>query len=216
MKLPFTVEQFLQVFKNYNNAIFPMQIVFYLLALTIIFLSIKKSKGTDKIINSIIAFFWLWMGIIYHMIFFTTINKAAYLFGGFFIIQAMLFFYYGVIKQRLSYSFTQNIFGILGLLLIIFALVVYPLLGYVYGHMYPLAPTFGAPCPTTIFTFGVFLLSETKLVKIVLIIPFLWSLLGFSAATNLGIKEDTALLIAGFLTTAILLFRKPNVQTVQS
>jgi hypothetical protein len=216
MRLPFTIEQFLQVFKNYNKAIFPMQIVFYLLALTIIFLSIKKIKSADKIINSILVFFWLWMGIVYHMVFFTTINKAAYLFGGFFIIQAILFFYYGGIKQRLSYHFTQNIFGILGLLLIIFALVIYPLLGYVYEHIYPSAPTLGAPCPTAIFTFGVFLLSERKLAKIILIIPFLWSLLGFSAATSLGIKEDTALLIAGFLTTGILLFRKPNVQTVQS
>jgi hypothetical protein len=95
MRLPFTIEQFLQVFKNYNKAIFPMQIVFYLLALTIIFLSIKKIKSADKIINSILVFFWLWMGIVYHMVFFATINKAAYLFGVFFIIQAILFFYYG-------------------------------------------------------------------------------------------------------------------------
>ena len=216
MKLPFTIEQFLQVFRNYNKAIFPMQIVFYLLAFAIIFLAIKKIKNADKIISSILTFFWLWMGIVYHMLFFATINKAAYLFGSFFIIQAILFFYYGVIKQRLSYQFTQSIFGVLGLLLIIFGLFVYPLLGYIYGHIYPSAPTFGAPCPTTIFTFGVLLLSERKLEKTVLIIPFLWSLLGFSAATTLGIKEDTALLIAGFLTTAILLFRKQNVQTVQS
>lgn len=191
-----------------------MQILFYLLALTIVFLSIKKIRGADKIINSILAFLWLWMGIVYHLLFFSTINKAAFLFGGFFIVQAILFFYYGVIRQKLRYHFTKNTIGMLGILVIIFALAVYPLLGYLYGHVYPSAPTFGVPCPTTILTFGVLLLSEGKFAKIVLIIPFLWSLLGFSAATNLGIKEDMALLVAGFLATSILLVRRQNIKAL--
>jgi hypothetical protein len=37
-------------------------------------------------------------------------------------------------------------------------MVVYPLLGIRFGHSYPRAPLFGvAPCPTTIFTFGLLL-----------------------------------------------------------
>ena len=83
MDLPFTVEQFLQVFRNYNQSIFPLQIFFYLLAVTIIFCSVKRIAGADKIVNSILTFLWLWMGIVYHLLFFTTINKAAYLFGSF-------------------------------------------------------------------------------------------------------------------------------------
>jgi hypothetical protein len=208
MKLPFTIEQFLQVFRNYNTAIFPLQVLFYLLALVVIALSIKKIRSADKFINIILAFFWLWMGVVYHLVFFATINKAAYLFGGLFIIQSVLFFYYGFINPKLKYHFTQNAMGVTGLILVIFALVVYPLLGYVYGHIYPAAPTFGLPCPVSVFSFGVLLWSERKFPKIVLIIPFLWSLLGFSAATTLGIKEDTGLIVAGILATAILLLRK--------
>jgi hypothetical protein len=211
MKLPFTIEQFLQLFRNYNTAIFPLQILFYLLALAVVVLSIKKIRSADKIINVILAFFWLWMGVVYHLVFFATINKAAYLFGGLFIIQSVLFFYYGVINEKLKYHFTRNAMGVTGLILVIFALVVYPLLGYVYGHVYPAAPTFGLPCPVTIFSFGVLLWSERKFPKIVLVIPFLWSLLGFSAATTLGIKEDTGLIVAGILATAILMLRKQGV-----
>ena len=81
MKLPFTIEQFLGVFKSYNETIFPLQIFFYLMAGTIVFLSLKTSAWSDKIINSILAFFWLWMGIAYHILFFSTINKSAYLFS---------------------------------------------------------------------------------------------------------------------------------------
>jgi hypothetical protein len=214
MKFPFTVEQFLQVFKTYNQSVFPLQIIFYFLAILIIFMAAKRIKGADKLINLILSFFWLWMGIVYHLIFFSAINKAAYLFGSLFIVQGILFFYLGVIKQKLNYEFLQNKWGVLGLVLMLFALFIYPLLGYLFGHGYPLSPTFGVPCPTTIFSFGIFLWSTGGFPKVLLIIPFLWSLLGFSAATTLGIKEDTALLVAGFLTTAILMFRKRQLQTV--
>jgi hypothetical protein len=208
MNLPFTVEQFLQVFKNYNQSIFPLQIFFYLLAVTIIFCSIKRIAGADKIVNSILTFLWLWMGIVYHLLFFTTINNAAYLFGSFFIVQGMLLFYYGVIKGKLTYRFKQDTVGITGVILVTFALLVYPLLGYLFGHVYPEAPTFGVPCPTTIFTFGVLLWSDRKVPKLLLVIPFFWSLIGLSAATILGVREDMALLVASFTTTGILLFRK--------
>jgi Family of unknown function (DUF6064) len=208
MDLPFTVEQFLQVFKNYNQSIFPLQIFFYILAVTIIFCSIKRIAGADKIVNSILTFLWLWMGIVYHLLFFTTINKAAYQFGSFFIVQGMLFFYYGVIKGKLTYSFKQDTIGITGVILVTFALLVYPLLGFLFGHVYPAAPTFGVPCPTTIFTFGILLWCDRKMPKLLLVIPFLWSLIGLSAATILGVREDMALLVASFTTTGILLFRK--------
>jgi hypothetical protein len=211
MDLPFTVEQFLQVFKNYNQSIFPLQIFFYILAVTIIFCSIKRIAGADKIVNSILTFLWLRMGIVYHLLFFTTINNAAYLFGSFFIVQGMLLFYYGVIKGKLTYRFKQDTVGITGVILVTFALLVYPLLGYLFGHVYPEAPTFGVPCPTTIFTFGVLLWSDRKIPKLLLVIPFLWSLLGLSAATILGVREDMALLVASFTTTGILLFRKHKV-----
>ena len=212
MKLPFTIEQFLQVFKHYNQSVFPLQIIFYLLALAIVFLAVKKIAASDTIINSIISFLWLWMGVVYHLLFFTAINQAAYLFGGIFIVQGILVLYYGLIRKKLTYQFNPDGSGLTGLALIIYALIIYPLLGYFAGHSYPASPTFGVPCPTTIFTFGIFLWSSKKLPWVVLIIPFLWSILGFSAAFNLGIWEDTGLVLAGVLSTGVLLLRKNQQQ----
>ncbi|SHE33934.1 DUF6064 family protein [Flavisolibacter ginsengisoli] len=215
MKLPFTVEQFLGVFKTYNESIFPLQMLFYLLAGAIVFLSVKTSVWSDKVINSILAFFWVWMGIAYHILFFSTINKAAYLFGILFIIQGLLFFYYGVLKQRIRYKVKQNKPGMMGTTLVIFALIIYPALGYLFGHVYPSTPVFGVPCPTTIFSFGILLWSDKKVPVIILIIPFSWSLVGFFAATVLGMREDFALVLAGLLATALLLFGKQGVQTAK-
>ena len=79
MNLPFTVEQFLDVFGIYNQAVWPMQIFLYVFALIAIVLAIKKFNNSDRIISIILAFFWLWIGIVYHFVFFSSINKSIFL-----------------------------------------------------------------------------------------------------------------------------------------
>jgi len=206
MKIPFTIEQFLEVFKNYNLSVWPLQIIFYLLALIAILLSLKKVRQSDKIIPAILAFFWIWMGIVYHIINFTAINTAAYIFGAAFIFQGILFLYIGFIKQKISFQFHSDIYGIAGSIFIFFALILYPVLGYLQGHRYPSSPTFGLPCPTTIFTFGILLWTDKKFPMALPIVPVIWSVIGFSAAFALGIKEDIGLLISGLLFTFLIVF----------
>ena len=207
MKLPFTLSQFLEVFKNYNEAVFPMQFIFYLISAVVIFLVIKPNTISDKIISIILSFLWLWMGIAYHLIFFKIINKAAYLFGGFFIIQGILFLVFGVFQNKFSFNFEKDKYGITGMALIVFALMIYPVLGYFLGHIYPSSPTFGLPCPTTIFTFGILLLNTKKCPVSILIIPFIWSIIGLMAAFQFGILEDTGLSVASLVAMSLLIFR---------
>ncbi len=207
MKAPFTIEQFLHVFRNYNEAIFPIQLIFYLIGAIVIYIVIKPHPLSGKIISGILSFFWLWMGIVYHIVFFSTINKAAYIFGAFFIIQGILFLIFGVVRNKLSFQFQKDTYGITGLILIVFALIIYPVLGYFFGHVYPSSPTFSLPCPTTIFTFGLLLLNIKKRPISLLIIPFIWSIIGFMAALQFGIFEDTGLLVAGIVTFSLLIFR---------
>lgn len=115
--------------------------------------------------------------------------------------------YYGVLKKSLLFRFRSDRYGFTGGALIVYALLVYPLLGYFLGHIFPASPTFGLPCPTTIFTFGMLLLTEKRLPPAVMIIPFLWSFVGFTAALKLGIKEDIGLLVAGLSAGALLVMR---------
>ncbi|HXV99120.1 MAG TPA: DUF6064 family protein, partial [Anaerolineae bacterium] len=157
MNLPFTPEQFFNVFAQYNLAVWPLQIVIYLLAITALLLSVKKTRYSDRIISAILAFFWLWIGIAYHLTFFTSINQGAYLFAGLFIGQGILFFVTGVWHQKISFKPHLNVYSIAGAVFILYGLLIYPILGYFLGHTYPQSPTFGLPCPTTIFTFGLLL-----------------------------------------------------------
>jgi len=96
------------------------------LAVFSVFLIIKKFSFADKFINSVLTFLWLWMGIVYHIIFFSKINPAANIFGIIFILQGILFFYFGVIRGHLTYTFSNSYSSIAGFIFILFALFIYP------------------------------------------------------------------------------------------
>jgi Family of unknown function (DUF6064) len=211
MHFPFTTDQFLNVFKSYNDDIFPLQVVFYLTGFFIVFLLFKTAKIRDKIITALLSFFWIWMGIVYQMIFFSKINNAAYTFGILFIIQGFVFFIYGNIRERVVFQFNGSIYNYAGIFFILYALIIYPVLGYIFGHRYPYSPTFGLPCPTTIFTFGVLLFLKNKISVWILIIPFMWSIIGFGAALNLSIYEDFGLLVAGLSGLYLLIMHNRKV-----
>lgn len=195
--MPFTSEQFFQVFEKYNQAIFPMQFALVWAAAAAVILAIRRRAFSDQIIAGLLAFLWLWTGVVYHLIFFAEINPAANLFGVVFIVQGLLFFHQGVLKERLSFRFESDFFGILGAILTVYALVFYPVAGAAMGRYFPAAPTFGAPCPMVIFTFGLLLWTNKNLAPSLLIIPILWGIVGSSAAVAFGVKEDFGLSLAG-------------------
>ena len=210
MNLPFTVEQFMKVFESYNQAIWPMQILAYILGLIALYILLRKVSIANRAVSAILAIFWLWMGVAYHIGYFSEINKVANIFGALFIIQSILFIVFGVIKQRIVFDYKLDKNTVVGGLFIAYALVIYSLIGIILGHTYPRAPIFGvAPCPTAIFTFGLFLYTK-KLPKSVLIIPLLWSIIGFVAALKLGIREDIGLLLAGLISTTMIVLRDRN------
>ncbi|HET9487780.1 MAG TPA: DUF6064 family protein [Chryseosolibacter sp.] len=210
MKIPFTTNEFLQVFERYNENIWPLQVMFYALAVYACMSIVRKASHTSSIVFAVLAFFWIWMGVVYHLLFFSQINKAANIFGILFIAQGLMFLYHGTYRQSIKLKAARDVSGVLGFVLVLYALIGYPLFGMLTGHVYPAAPTFGVPCPTTIFTFGVLLFAQERIQWYVVIIPFLWSLLGFSAAINLSVPQDYGLVIAGVVSTIIVVFAKPK------
>lgn len=205
--MPFTTEQFFQVFEKYNQTVFPMQFLLILVAIAAISLAVSPKPFANKTISGLLGFLWLWAGVVYHLIFFAKISPPAYLFGASFIVQGLLFLYEGVARNRLSFRASRKFHGILGAMFIVYALAIYPLIGFALGRIYPALQTFGVPCPTTIFTFGLLLWTDKKVPLSLLIIPVLWSIVGTSAALNFGIKEDFGLLVAGTLGTASIIRR---------
>ena len=205
MDLPFSIKQFLDVFGLYNTSVWPAQYFLILLAIVSIFFSAYKTKSSSIIISSSLAILWLWIGIVYQFIFFSPINKAANFFAVLFILQSLLFFYFGVIKNNLNFLYKNKVQIVISILLFLYALIFYPLLGVAFGHSYPRFPTFGLPCPTTIFTIGLLLLIEAKIKRWLIIIPVIWSFIGFTAALKLGILQDIGLLVSAIVVLSYIL-----------
>ncbi|MDZ4840639.1 MAG: DUF6064 family protein [Hyphomicrobium aestuarii] len=207
MNAPFTIEQFLGVFVVYNAAIWPAQIVAYGLGFVAIAALWLESPLANRVILSILAFMWAWNGIGYHFLFFSSINPAAQVFAAFFLLQALLLVASAVAAQNISFHMGRNLRSISGAAFIIYAMLIYPILGIWAGHGLMAGPMFGvAPCPTTIFTIGILLLARGRWVVWLSVIPFLWSLIGLAAALQLGIPEDLAMPIGGIVLVSVLTF----------
>ena len=119
--------------------------------------------------------------------------------------QAVLLLWLGLASIRVTFRVVWSGSSLVGAILILYAMMIYPVLNYAFGHSYPKMPVFGvAPCPVTIFTFGMLLWMKEKVPLHVVAIPFLWSLVGASAAIHLGIVEDYGLLVAGLLGSVLI------------
>ena len=213
MQLPFTVEQFLKVFETYNDSIWPFQIVLYLLAFIAVTVIMMKTKNSGKVAMSILVMLWAWMGLVYHIFYFSAINRAALVFGILFLIQSLIFFHFGVTGDRIQLKSNSRLPGIAALAFVAYALVLYPFISHSTGHTYPGTPTFGVPCPTTIFTFGILLYCVNRIPWYVMLIPYLWTVVGFSAALNLSMHEDFGLVVAGAVFWGIRHFSNPTATT---
>jgi hypothetical protein len=198
MTMPFTVEQFLGVFVAYNARIWPYQIVFLMLGLVSVVALWREWLRSERIIPAILALMWAMNGIGYHFLFFATINPVATLFVVFFGIQAVLFAITALLVTNMRFEIGRDFRTLFGTGFITYAMIIYPLVGIWAGHGLMKGPMFGvAPCPTTIFTIGVLLMARGRWVAWLAIIPFLWSLVGILAVTQLEMLEDFVLPIAG-------------------
>jgi uncharacterized protein DUF6064 len=202
MQLPFTHDQFLDVFGAYNRALWPAAILTWLLTAAAIVALYRRGPRASRVVAAVLAFHWGWAGIAYHLAFFRSINPAATLFGAVFVLQAALFLWRGVLGSQLSFQPTSSFWGRLGGALITYSLL-YPALGLALGLAYPRFPSFGVPCPTAILTVGLLLLAPRREARRLCAIPVLWAAVGGSAAVLLNIRADFALVVAGLL---LLLF----------
>jgi hypothetical protein len=91
MTLPFSRDQFFNVFGSYNEALWPFVIALWLASLAALVYFVRGRQGRRRFINFLLVTHWLWAAMAYHIAFFSKINPAAWFFGALFLIQASLF-----------------------------------------------------------------------------------------------------------------------------
>jgi hypothetical protein len=197
MSPPFSREAFFEVFAAYNQQLWPFAGCLWVVTAYALADVVGATGPRSRFTASLLAFLWAWAAIAYHAAFFSRINPAAWIFSGLFLAEAAMLGWYGIVRDRLRFSSEVRAPMILGGGLVIYGLG-YPAIAWAEGHVYPAAPTFGVPCPTTILTIG-FLLMSTGNVAGLMWIPIVWAAIGGSAAFSLGVRADVMLPLAGVL-----------------
>jgi hypothetical protein len=214
MRLPFSVDQFFEVIRRYNESVWPAQVLLLLVGLAAIVVLALKRPWSGVAISGILALLWAWIGLVYHLAFFTSINPLAYVFGALSLVGAGAFVWLGVVRRELNFAVRRDARSVVGLVLMAFALLIYPAWSTLAGHAYPNLPTFGLPCPTTIFTIGMLAMALEGKARIALVVPILWSLVGGQAAFLLDVPPDLGLLAAGLIALGLALQTRKASETV--
>jgi len=211
VNLPFTTDEFFGVFARYNEAVWPMQMVLLALAGTAALLAATRWRWAGAVVSAVLAFLWCWLAIAYHISFFTDINPLAWGFALVSLMGAGTFLWFGTIRRQLVFGGVTLWRAVAGSLLIAFSLARYPVWSYQAGHPYPYLPTFGLPCPTTLFTVGILAFMKRPYPRSILVVPVFWSLIGSVAAFQLDVVQDMAL-IGSAAVGAVLMARSHPVQ----
>jgi hypothetical protein len=206
VELPFSNDQFFGVFGLYNRAFVVVVVVLWLASIGTLAFVVRDPVRRSRTLSLFLGVLWLWNAVAYHALFFTRINRAAWLFAASFAIQALIFFRAAAGKRIEYFSSTGWRRGV-GLGLVAYALA-YPFLTIALGHSYPETPTFGVPCPTAILTIGVLVSAGGPVPFSLAMVPAVWGFVGGSAAALLEVPTDYVLLGAGLLLTAIMVAQR--------
>ena len=201
-------ELFFKFMAEYNNAVWPAQIIFYALSIFFIFTSINTKNISNKINVLILSSLWVWNGAVTLLIYFTNFHAQYYLWGVVWVLQGLWICYCGIHKKQFYFIIKKDLYSIIGLIFIFYALIVYPLIGAWLGHPFPKGPLFGAaPCPTVIFTFSVFLFSENRVNPYLMYFPLLWALMSLYPIIGMGVYADIGEIVAAMVAFILIIIR---------
>ena len=215
MALPFTVEEFYGVFRDYNTAVWPAQWFLVALAIAALAAVLSPRPWSGVAVSAFLGVLWAWIALAYHLAFFAHISPAAYAFAALSAAGAAVFVWQGVVRRRLTFRWASGPKAMAGVTLIVFALVVYPVWSAYAGHPYPATPTFGLPCPTTLFTIGLLCFAVPPTPRSPLFVPLLWCLVGAQAAFLLGVQPDLGLIAAAVVGMGLLATARRRPRTSQ-
>jgi len=207
-----TGEQLLEAVATYNQAIWPMQIIGYVLALITVVLAFKKTVWASRINFAVLTFFWLWVALMYWLPSARPAFPIGYAFLVLYLIEGVLFLIQAV-KGKLTFGTYNKGHTIGGLTMILYTMIGYPLLAIFLDHPYPQASLIGlTPCPLTLFTFGLLLLTRSAVPIILLIIPLFWGLSGV-LWISIGMWEDIGMVLGSLIVLVLILRRNKNLKT---
>ncbi len=168
--VPYSKEVLDSVIYEYQEFFWPIQFIFIFLALWVLYAIWKNENQNNKFIISILSFFWIWIAVVYEMNYYLFINWFGFYIACFFILQALLLLWFGLIKKELV--FVKNRASLIAA----FSLIVfYPIIQILSGmHYFEISIIGILPDITVVFSLILLFMNTQKRIFGLFIIPIIW------------------------------------------
>jgi hypothetical protein len=198
--LLFSPRTYYRLIERHNEALWPGQIVTIGLGLVIAGLLRRPAPWQGRAVSAILAALWSWVAWTFLWQRYATINWAVTYLVWLFAIEVLVLAWIGVARGRLRFGWRQDAAGILGMVLLILSLLLYPALAPLLCRGWRQAEVFGiAPDPTVIATLSLLLLAEGPPHWGLMAAPVLWCLVSGATLLAMGSPEASVLLSAALL-----------------
>jgi hypothetical protein len=190
--LLFSPRVYWRMFELHNAAVWPLHVVALLLGAAILVWVVRPRPWSDRAIAVILGVAWIWVGWAFLWNRYSGINWAVAYVVPAFAAEALLLIWIGGLAGRLHFRARRTTSGVVGLVLILYALILHPFVAKLAGRSFAAAEVFGiAPDPTAIATLGLLAVASVSgPVWPLLVVPLAWCLV--SGATLYALRTPEA------------------------
>jgi len=205
--LLFSPRTYYRLFELYNAALWPAHLLAAVAGLVILACMLREGRGW-RAACALLGACWLWVGWVFLLDRYATINWAAAWFAGLFVVQAILLVLAGAAGGSSGEMSRSR--GAAAITLLVFALAVYPSIGIAVGRPWTQAEVFAmAPDPTALGTLGFALLAPTAGRRwLLLAIPLLWCAISGATLWTMEAPEAPVLPAAGLVALIVAASRR--------
>ena len=202
--LMFAPRTYYRLFELYNAAVWPGQGIALALGL-LLALAVKRPRAAATSARAaclLLAAGWLWVAWAFHWQRYATINTAATWFAVAFAVEGLLWTLAAASGARWPPRRRLDGRTKVGLGLLLFALLVQPMTGLLFGRPWQQAGLFGlVPDPTAIGTLGLLLLlpAGARFVWLLWPVPLAWCLVSGATLWTMQAPEALLMPVAGVL-----------------
>jgi len=202
--LLFSPRTYYRMFELYHGGIWPVHVIALASGASIAALARRVDIWAQRMVAGVLAAWWLWVGIAFHLNRYATINWSAKYFAALFVIQALLLVWHGIIRGRLPVRVSRNPANMMALGILLAASVVYPFAGRLAGREWTQVELLAiTPDPTAVATLALLALSIRRAPRSLIVIPVVWCAIGAATLWALGSAETWVVLILGISGLAV-------------
>ncbi len=197
-------------FELYNSHWLPVIIISWVvLVISTCLVYAKPSDRTNALMKACLAFIFAWNGFVFFLMYMTSSAGP----GGIPMIAISILFTVDIFRNKIEFRVPDAKWQkYLTAFLVVWALGLYTIAGWLTGHPYPQGPLLVAPCPTTILAIAVLCTvkvtskTDNYLLTLHIVLLLWWAFFsGIGAPILFGFYVDLTLLATGIYGLAMLI-----------